>query len=560
MPTTFAAKANVRVLTDDGRDVVPGSGEDGVLAVAGRLPLGYHHDPDATARMFREVDGVRYAMPGDRARVLVDGRIELLGRGSACINTGGEKVYPEEVEQVLRQHPRWSTPPSSVCPTPRWGEMVTALVELVPDTMLDTALDETLPSTPVPSSPDTRCRSDSSPSRSCRAPSPASPTTRVCGRWRPDRERGRSGAIDSRAGTVGGGPLRRCRSGGGRRDPPHVPRAGGLGAPGDPGRDGAGIRPGDRVGIWAPNSWEWIVAALGTLGAGAWLVPVNTRFKGDEAAYVLDRADVALLFTVRGFLDTDYVAMLRQAAPHLRCLDHVVFLAGSLTGEHTFDDYLATGDAVDAADADARIAALGPDDVADVIFTSGTTGRSEGSDARPRCVAPRLRRVGPCFGFREGDRYLIVNPFFHCFGYKAGWMACLRRARPRCPMPAFDARPAARARERGAHLGDARGRQPSSRHCSTPDDGDADLSSLRVGFIGASTVPPELFRRMRAELPFESLTTGYGLTECTAMVSVTRPDDEPEHVAHWDGGCPRRGHDEVGRSPTTARFSSAGST
>ena len=105
VPTSFAAKDNVRVLTDDGRDVVPGSGEDGVLAVAGRLPLGYLHDPDATARMFREVDGVRYATPGDRARVRVDGRIELLGRGSACINTGGEKVYPEEVEQVLRQHP-----------------------------------------------------------------------------------------------------------------------------------------------------------------------------------------------------------------------------------------------------------------------------------------------------------------------------------------------------------------------------------------------------------------------------------------------------------------------
>ena len=90
-----------------------------------------------------------------------------------------------------------------------------------------------------------------------------------------------------------------------------------------------GIRPGDRVAIWAPNSWEWIVAALGALGAGGWLVPVNTRFKGDEAAYVLDRADAAALFTVRGFLDTDYVAMLRDTAPHLRCLDHVVFLAGA---------------------------------------------------------------------------------------------------------------------------------------------------------------------------------------------------------------------------------------
>ena len=142
MPTSFAAKDNVRVLTDDGRDVVPGSGEDGVLAVAGRLPLGYHHDPDATARMFREVDGVRYATPGDRARVRVDGRIELLGRGSACINTGGEKVYPEEVEQVLRRHPAVVDAAVVGVPDARWGEMVTALVELAPDRELDDTLRE----------------------------------------------------------------------------------------------------------------------------------------------------------------------------------------------------------------------------------------------------------------------------------------------------------------------------------------------------------------------------------------------------------------------------------
>jgi fatty-acyl-CoA synthase len=144
VPTTFASKDNVRVLTDDGRDVVPGSDEDGVLAVAGRLPLGYHHDPDATARMFRTVDGVRYATPGDRARVLADGRIELLGRGSACINTGGEKVYPEEVEQVLRRHGEVVDAGVVGVPDARWGEMVTALVELAPDRELDDTLRETL--------------------------------------------------------------------------------------------------------------------------------------------------------------------------------------------------------------------------------------------------------------------------------------------------------------------------------------------------------------------------------------------------------------------------------
>jgi 3-oxocholest-4-en-26-oate---CoA ligase len=128
--STFAAKDNVRVLTDDGRDVVPGSGTEGVLAVAGHLPLGYLNDPEATAQMFREVDGVRYATPGDRALVHLDGRIELLGRGSACVNTGGEKVYPEEVEQVLRTHPAVRDAAVVGVPDERWGEMVTAVLEV----------------------------------------------------------------------------------------------------------------------------------------------------------------------------------------------------------------------------------------------------------------------------------------------------------------------------------------------------------------------------------------------------------------------------------------------
>ena len=140
---TFAAKDNVRVLTDDDRDVVPGSGEEGVLAVAGRLPLGYLNDPEATARMFREVDGVRYATPGDRALVHDNGRIELLGRGSACINTGGEKVYPEEVEQVLRAHPAVRDAAVVGVPDDRWGEMVTAVLEV---TDASAGLDDTLES------------------------------------------------------------------------------------------------------------------------------------------------------------------------------------------------------------------------------------------------------------------------------------------------------------------------------------------------------------------------------------------------------------------------------
>jgi 3-oxocholest-4-en-26-oate---CoA ligase len=127
--TSFAAGERVRVITDDGRDAVPGSDDEGLLMVTGHLPLRYHNDPEKTAETFRIIDGARFAAPGDRARVRADGRIELLGRGSACINTGGEKVYPQEVEDVLRRHERVADAAVLGIPDERWGEMVVAIVE-----------------------------------------------------------------------------------------------------------------------------------------------------------------------------------------------------------------------------------------------------------------------------------------------------------------------------------------------------------------------------------------------------------------------------------------------
>ena len=98
----FSLGPEVRVIGTDGRDVEPGSGASGVLALGGRIPLGYYKDDAKSATTFRIIDGVRYSVPGDYAEVGTDGSIHLLGRGSVCINTGGEKVYPEEVEEVVK--------------------------------------------------------------------------------------------------------------------------------------------------------------------------------------------------------------------------------------------------------------------------------------------------------------------------------------------------------------------------------------------------------------------------------------------------------------------------
>ncbi len=138
--TGFAPSSTAVVLTEDLDGLlVAGSDEIGWLAQGGRVPLGYLGDPDKTAATFPRVDGVRYAVPGDRARLGADGRIELRGRDSVCINTGGEKVFAEEVETAVKSHP--AVLDAVVCgrPSPRWGEEVVAVVQLRPGADVDDA-------------------------------------------------------------------------------------------------------------------------------------------------------------------------------------------------------------------------------------------------------------------------------------------------------------------------------------------------------------------------------------------------------------------------------------
>jgi 3-oxocholest-4-en-26-oate---CoA ligase len=125
----FTVGPFTRVITDDGRDVVPGSGEVGLVAAGGFQPIGYYKDEAKSAATFRVIDGRRYSMPGDHATVEADGTLTFLGRGSGCINTGGEKVYPEEVEEVMKRFPGVRDVVVVGVPDERFGEAVTALVE-----------------------------------------------------------------------------------------------------------------------------------------------------------------------------------------------------------------------------------------------------------------------------------------------------------------------------------------------------------------------------------------------------------------------------------------------
>jgi len=307
----------------------------------------------------------------------------------------------------------------------------------------------------------------------------------------------------------------------------------------------SGVEPGDRVAIWAPNVWEWPVALLGLQSVGGVLVPLNTRYKGPEAAYILGASRARVLVTVNGFLGNDYVSMLRAAeggpvdgrpVAGLPSLETVVVLRGDAPAvTETWDAFIAAGAAIDSAAVEARIEALAPTDLSDMLFTSGTTGRPKGVLAAHGQALRAVQAWAGGVGLEAGDRYLIVNPFFHTFGYKAGVLACLITGATMVPLAVFDV-PAIMeliAAERISMLPGA----PTIYQTilNDPRRAERDLSSLRLAVTGAAAVPVELVRRMREELGFQTVVTAYGLTEGNGFATMCRHDDDAETIATTSG-------------------------
>jgi acyl-CoA synthetase (AMP-forming)/AMP-acid ligase II len=282
----------------------------------------------------------------------------------------------------------------------------------------------------------------------------------------------------------------------------------------------SGITPGERVAVWAPNSLEWIVAALSITTAGGVLVPVNTRFKGAEAGYVLERSRARALFTVRGFLDTDYPALLDGAGV---ARPKTIIVAGEAHDCIAWDDFLTSAD-------DGELPAVGLDDPSDVVYTSGTTGSPKGVVMTHGQTLRAYLDWCDWADLRPGDRYLIVNPFFHIFGYKAGCLASLMRGATIYPVAVFDPGVVLQLVEQHA-ISVLPG--PPTLYQSLldhPDRAKRDISSLRLAVTGAADIPVELIRRVREELPFQRILTGYGLTEA-GTVTGSKPDDDFEHIA-----------------------------
>jgi acyl-CoA synthetase (AMP-forming)/AMP-acid ligase II len=268
----------------------------------------------------------------------------------------------------------------------------------------------------------------------------------------------------------------------------------------------AGVGRGDRVVLWAPNSAEWIIAAFGLLTAGGVLVPISTRLRQPEADDVIARVGARAVLVQPGFLGAEFGAP--AGVP-------VIDLTGGFLGSGAPFER-----PVDGAD------------VADILFTSGTTGRPKGVLMNHHQTLRLYAEWCDLADLREGDRYLMVNPFSHTFGYRAGLVSSFIRGATMLPVPVFDLAVVLDLieRERVTMLPGP----PTLYHSLLAAAKGRDLSSLRAAVTGAADIPVELIRRIRNELPFRSIMTGYGLTEA-GTATASRPGDSFEAIATTAG-------------------------
>lgn len=286
-----------------------------------------------------------------------------------------------------------------------------------------------------------------------------------------------------------------------------------------------GVGEGSRVAIWAPNGREWIVAAIAVQTLGGAIVPLNTRLKTIEATDILRRTRCQLLFAAGDFLGTDYAAML--AGADLPDLAEIIVI------DRDWDAFRSTGNGDDPR-VDVALDALTADHVSDIMFTSGTTGQPKGVVTTHGRIIPMFADWIEMVGLERGDPYLIINPFFHSFGYKAGWVAAMLAGAVIVPMAVFDVDRAIQHIEQD-RIAFIPGAPTIYQALLTALEGRSfDSSSLKSAMTGAATVPPSLIRRMLDELGFDRVLTGYGMTECTTITSC-RPGDPPELVAQSCG-------------------------
>ncbi|SDU81461.1 FadD3 family acyl-CoA ligase [Gordonia westfalica] len=301
----------------------------------------------------------------------------------------------------------------------------------------------------------------------------------------------------------------------------------------------SGIEPGDRVAIWSPNSFHWPIAALGVHYAGATLVPLNTRYTAGEAVEIIERSGARGLVVSGEFLGADHATELlrdhRDSMPDLVVRVPLTRGAPAPEGAVDWHDFLERETPETLTEADRRADAVSPEDISDILFTSGTTGKSKGVLATHRQTLNGSHGWGANAGLHPGDRYLMVNPYFHTFGYKAGILPSVLFGVTMLPLAVYSPTEACKlvSDERATVFPGA----PTifQTILDDPRRSEYDLSSLRIVITGASIVPVVLVERLQKDLGVDTVITAYGLTEASGFVSTCTPDDDDETVANTCG-------------------------
>ncbi len=274
-----------------------------------------------------------------------------------------------------------------------------------------------------------------------------------------------------------------------------------------------GVRKGDRVGIWAPNRFEWVVTQFATARVGAVLVTINPAYRAGELEHALRKAGVSLLVMARGFRGADYVAMVPLD------VDTVVLDGG-------WEPFLAAGDHVDPEELLVRELSLRPDDAINIQFTSGTTGAPKGATLSHDNILNNAYFTGQALQYDERDRVCVPVPIYHCFGMVLGVLAGVTSGA--CivvPGEAFDA---------AETLAAVQAERCTSLHgvptmfiaeLALPDLARYDLSSLRTGIMAGAPCPVEIMRRVRSDLHMPQVTIGCGMTETSPLSTQTALDD-----------------------------------
>jgi fatty-acyl-CoA synthase len=284
-----------------------------------------------------------------------------------------------------------------------------------------------------------------------------------------------------------------------------------------------GVRKGDRVGIWAPNRYEWVVTQFATARVGAILVTINPAYRAAELEYALTKAGVSMLVLARGLGQSDYVTMLdavRGRCPELRA---------TVVLDKEWDAFLAAGGRIDDRRLAAREAQLLPSDPINIQYTSGTTGFPKGATLTHHNILNNANQVAAALAYTEHDRVCVPVPFYHCFGMVVGSLACATHgACVVVPGESFD--PAAVLAAVEAERCTSLYGVPTMfiAELAQPDLDQVDLSSLRTGAMGGAPCPAEVMNQVRSRMHMDQITIVCGMTETSPVSTQTALDDPVE--------------------------------